>query len=203
MTVGVAPSADGPIGTALKEWATVTHLLAEGRYTLVLRKGGIREAGGPGKFKLEHQRFALFPAWEHEKPHWLKPQARAVSSAAAPATSGRPDRLHLTAWAELGRAWVVPSRSAFDTLDDLHPWLPPQIDLRFNYKAFRPLYLLALRVRRLSTPRVVPNRAAYDGCKSWVPLDPADAVAPSGAETAMSDQTFTSICARVDAAFGA
>ena len=188
------------IDVALKEWATVTRLLADGRFTLVLRKGGIREAGGPGKFALDHDRFALFPAWEHEKPKWLKP---AVRPDLVDAPTGRPDTLTLRAWAELDRAWVVPSRPAFDTLDDLHPWLPPQIDLRFNYKAFRPLYLLALRVHRLHTPRVIPNRPAYDGCKSWVPLEAADAVDPNASTPAMSDGAFEAVCHRIDAALAA
>ena len=34
---------------ALKEWAVICDLLATGRQTLVLRKGGIAEEQGPGR----------------------------------------------------------------------------------------------------------------------------------------------------------
>ena len=56
------------ITVALKEWAVVCDLLAEGECHFVLRKGGIHEDRGPGRFELEHARFAFYPAWEHQWP---------------------------------------------------------------------------------------------------------------------------------------
>ena len=58
---------------ALKEWAIVCDFLAQGKCALLLRKGGIHEAGGPGRFALNHDRFLMFPAWEHERLDWIKP----------------------------------------------------------------------------------------------------------------------------------
>ncbi|HZE05054.1 MAG TPA: DUF1802 family protein, partial [Solirubrobacteraceae bacterium] len=49
---------------AFKEWAVTVRALAEGEQLLTLRKGGIRE---PEKhFKLEHERFFLYPTFDHQ-----------------------------------------------------------------------------------------------------------------------------------------
>src|SRR5690606_840280 len=57
--------ADVMLTVALKEWAVVCDLLLEGKCSLLLRKGGVHEDRGPGRFELEHERFTLYPAWEH------------------------------------------------------------------------------------------------------------------------------------------
>ena len=50
---------------AFKEWAVTVRALAEGEQLLTLRKGGIRE---PDKhFKLEHDRFFLYPTFDHQR----------------------------------------------------------------------------------------------------------------------------------------
>ena len=49
---------------AFKEWAVTVRALAEGEQLLTLRKGGIRE---PDKhFKLEYDRFFLYPTFDHQ-----------------------------------------------------------------------------------------------------------------------------------------
>ena len=50
---------------AFKEWASVTEALARGEQILILRKGGIQEAGR--KFQVLHESFFLFPTYEHQK----------------------------------------------------------------------------------------------------------------------------------------
>lgn len=192
------------LGIALKEWAIVCDFLAQGRCALLLRKGGIHEAGGPGRFALDHDRFLMFPAWEHErldwiKPKWLTPEAGLeVDEPEEP----EPSRITFKCYADAARIWRVPSREAFDTLDGLHPWAGPQIDMRFNYKPDRPLYLLALRAYRMRRHIVVPNRDGFAGCVSWVPLAPEDVVEVGGAAPAIPDPEFDSLLARVDRAFG-
>ena len=184
------------LDVALKEWAIVGDLLCAGRCCLLLRKGGVHEFDGPGRFCLEHDRFALFPAWEHEKLDWIKP-AFLEGMRTTPIES-EPAELALPGYAEVAGIWEVPSRQAFDTLDDLHPWTHHQIDMRFNYKPDRPLYALAVRAYRLPTPKVIPNRAAFAGCVSWVPLDdPADQVETSGAVPAMDDGAFSAHLERI------
>ncbi len=181
------------IDIALKEWACVCDLLVEGRACLLLRKGGVHEWDGPGRFKLEHDRFALFPAWEHENLEWIKPELRPARGP----IEEEPSELTFRGYAEVAGIWQVPSREAFDKLDDLHPWLPPQVDMRFDYKPDRPLYAMVLRAYRLAEPKVVPNRRAFAGCRSWVPLEGGDVIDASGAAPAVEAQRLDAVLRRV------
>lgn len=197
---------------ALKEWAIVCDFLAQGRCALLLRKGGIHEAGGPGRFALDHDRFLMFPAWEHERLDWIKPDwlppppelaaASELAKAVDEPEKAEPSQIAFKCYAEAVKIWEVPSRDAFDRLDELHPWAAPQIDMRFNYKPDRPLYLLALRAYRMRCEVKVPNRDSFAGCVSWVPLDLADVIDLSGAEPAMPGRDFDSLLAQVDRALG-
>lgn len=181
------------MNTALKEWASVCDLLAQGRCTLLLRKGGVHETTGPGRFCLEHERFAFFPAWEHEKLDWLKPALRPDRGPIAV----EPKEIVFRGWGEVAGIWPVPTRAALDLLDDLHPWLPPQIDMRFDYKPDRPVYALLVRAHRFAQPVVRANDAAFAGCRSWVPLGELDT---AGSVAAMDDASFEAVRERVAAA---
>jgi len=180
---------------ALKEWAVVWELVLAGRFALLLRKGGIFESGGAGVFELEHPRFGLFPSWAHQKPEMIKDEFRGRVR-----VLDEPSEITLLGVGEVAQIWQVKSRERFDTLDDLHPWTKPQIDMRFNYKPQNPLYLLAVKVKKLATPTTVPNTAEYGGCKSWVPLRPGDAIDDSGATPAMDDAAFAGVLERVEKA---
>lgn len=193
------------LDTALKEWAIVCDFLAKGKCCLLLRKGGIHEAGGPGRFELSYDRFLMFPAWEHERLDWIKkdwlPPPPELATVVNEPEKAEPSEVVFRCYAEVARVWEIPSRAAFDQLDDLHPWAKPQIDMRFGYKPDRPLYLLALRAYRLREPVAVPNRDAFAGCVSWVPLPPGDAVVVEGARPAIPDGAFESVLRRVDGVF--
>ena len=181
------------IDIALKEWSIVCDLLAEGRTALLLRKGGVHEDAGPGRFRLEHDRFALFPAWEHERLDWVKREHRLRDEP----IEDEPTEIVIKGYAEVAGLWPAPSRGAFDRLDDLHVWLAPQIDMRFNYKPDHPVFVMAVRVYRLDTPKVIPNRPAFAGCRSWVPLEGNDAIHPADATPATDDAAFATITDRV------
>src|SRR6202007_2664092 len=59
---------------AFKEWAVTVRALAEGEQLLTLRKGGIRE---PEKhFKLEYERFFLYPTLDHQRPALVRQSPR-------------------------------------------------------------------------------------------------------------------------------
>lgn len=178
---------------ALKEWAVVCEALAQGEQAIVLRKGGIAEDDGPGRFRLEHDRFAMFPAWEHQKLEGLK----AAWRDRAEEYDSEPSTLNITAVADVAGIWQVPSRAAFDTLDDLHIWDTPQIDMRFNYKPERPLYVVALRVSRLDEPQEITMHADYWGCRSWVPLRSEHAIDDRATTLAMPEPAFERVLNRV------
>ncbi|MEM6854003.1 MAG: DUF1802 family protein [Planctomycetota bacterium] len=189
------------IDIALKEWACVCDLLVEGKVCLLLRKGGVHEQDGPGRFKLEHDRFALFPAWEHETLEWIKPEFR---PGRGPITQ-EPAEIEIKGYAEVADIWEVPppevgGREVFDQLDDLHPWLSPQIDMRFNYKPDRPLYAMLIRAYLFEDPQVIPNRSEFAGCKSWVPLVGDDGTDPRMSHRSVEEQELTGIRDRVEQA---
>ena len=188
---------------ALKEWSVVCDFLADGKSCLVLRKGGVHEHGGPGRFDLAFERFLMFPAWEHERLDWIKPSwlpqpppAEEGGGSSVP-DEGEPSEIAFRGYAEVAGVWAVPSRAALDALDDLHGWLPPQIDMRLSYKPDRPLYLIALRAFRLNEPAVAAYRDEFAGCKSWVPLPPGSEVDVSSARRAIPEDAFESILERV------
>ncbi|XAL99053.1 DUF1802 family protein [Phycisphaeraceae bacterium D3-23] len=190
---------------ALKEWSVVCDFLAEGKSCLLLRKGGVHEHAGPGRFDLAYQRFLMFPAWEHERLDWIKPDWLSPAATARleqDAAQVEPTEITFRSYGEVAGIWQVPSREAFDQLDDLHGWLPPQVDMRFSYKPERPLYLIAVRALRLREPATVAYREAYGGCVSWVPLPPSDAVDVGAARRAIPEGAFESILERVDRAMG-
>lgn len=184
------------IDIALKEWASICELLIKGEQAVVIRKGGVHEDQGPGRFRLEHDRFALFPAWEHEYEEGLKPGYRDRLEQ----RDKEPESVTLTGFAEVACGWVVPSREAFDRLDELHAWAKPQIDMRFKYKPDRPVYLLALRVFRLESPISLPLSERHWGCRSWVPLEGDERPIAEG-YPAMSPDALAAVIGRIDDVF--
>ncbi len=186
------------LDTALKEWSIVCDLLLSGELSLLLRKGGIHETGGPGVFELEHPRFLLYPSYVHQKPRMIKPPLRDRVEV----LDEEPREITFRGLGEAAKVWQVPSRQAFDRLDPLHCWSPKQIDMRFNYKPDRPLYLVAVRAYRLAQPHTVKNHAEYSGCRSWVALRPSDAVEDASAVPVVADEVFAGIVARIEEAFG-
>jgi hypothetical protein len=170
------------LDVALKEWHAVTRALASGRQCVLLRKGGIHET--EGVFQTEHMRFVLVPTWLHQKIDWIKPEDRGD----AVARNAEPDELPIDTWADVSDVVRVPNRVAMDALSDQHLYLPPLIDMRFDYKPHNPLYVLIVRAWRLPRALTIANTPAYAGCRSWVPLDRAIDV--SGSTAALDDAAF-------------
>lgn len=153
------------LSIALKEWASVCHAMEAGRQIVLLRKGGIYEAGG--EFELEHPQFVLFPTYLHQSLASLKPSEHNTFQAA----TAEPDQITLRLAGTVSDIIQIQSRQQIDAIDAEHIWTPPLIDMRFNYRPQNPLYLLLVRVYRLSQPLTIDNTPAYAGCKSWVPLE--------------------------------
>lgn len=182
---------------ALKEWSLVCDMLLAGELALLLRKGGIHEPAGPGVFELEHPRFLLYPSYVHQKPEMIKPELRHHVHI----FENEPAEITFRGLGIAENVWRVPSREAFDGLDDLHCWSTAQIDMRFSYKPDRPLYLVAVRAYRLAQPHTIANHAEYTGCRSWVDLRPGDGVDDTHAMPVMTDEAFAAKVSRVDQAF--
>ncbi len=159
--------------------------LESGRQMVLLRKGGIHDAGGV--FEVENREFLLFPTYLHQKPELLKPDERAGFAA----RGAEPEEITLSSSAEVTDILCLHSRRQMDAIDDAHIWTPAMIDMRFNYKPKNPLYLLLLRVWRLSSSKTIPNTPEYEGCKSWVPLEASIDI--SGRRPALDDAVFATM----------
>lgn len=172
----------GSLSVALKEWDVVCHALATGRQCVLLRKGGIHESSSG--FELEHEQFLLYPTFVHQNPAMLK--AESQKDVRPHATE--PEKITISAAAEVTDILRLQYREQMDVLDAEHIWTSPLIDMRFNYKPQNPLYLLILRTYKLAQPVTIDNTPAYAGCKSWVPLE--QAVQTAQISPALGDDEF-------------
>ncbi len=154
---------------ALKEWAVTVHALAQGDQILLLRKGGIHEAGKD--FRVIHPEFLLYPTYEHQRPDLLKP---AHQPALERLLADRPQAATVTfsRWAQAVEIIEVASQDTVDALAPYHIWTDEYAQSRLRWKPTLPLSILLLRVYRLFQPVTVPYITEYGGCTSWVELMP-------------------------------
>jgi len=174
---------------AYKEWAVIVHALVEGEQVLDVRKGGLREDGR--HFGLQATRLWLYPTAEHQQPQLLKPAYRHLIELASASPVGEPIRID--SWADIVGLATLTTPDELAALDSKLIWTFDYAESRLRWKKRDPLWVLALRVYRLHEPVIVPWRAEYGGCTSWVDLQglPDDPAAlPS--EPALSDVAFKS-----------
>src|SRR5262249_7939249 len=144
-----------------KEWAGVCEALAQGRQTLILRKGGIAE--GSHGFAPEHDAFWLWPTRLHEGQQGLR------EAVAGPTDRESKSLVPIRALATVASiAWV----RSLETPHRLTPFpvgTEETIAKRFHYR--RPgLWVLDIRVYARVEPWLVEDLPQYAGCVSWVPL---------------------------------
>jgi hypothetical protein len=156
----------GRLTQALKEWQIAVEALTQGELILLLRKGGIREQGG--RFQIPHQRVLLYPTYEHQKPELLKSNYAAKVQPVA--TGWHPETVTLQAWAEITHSLPVTVAAQIAALNPLHIWNDAFVRDRLQWQPTQPLTVLLLRVFRLAQPQIIPYRAAYGGCRSWIEL---------------------------------
>ncbi len=152
---------------AFKEWAGVCDALAEGRQSLILRKGGIAE--GPRGFVPEHSTFWLYPTRVHEAEQGLRvDRAAAVEGRASLPVPA--DSVSLEALAVVETIGHADRPEALRALEDLHVWTEETIARRFAYR--KPgLWVLGVRVFRSPRPATIAMTPEHAGCKTWVTLD--------------------------------
>jgi hypothetical protein len=172
---------------ALKEWAIVCSALADGRQTLLIRKGGIQEV--KDGFEVTHRNFWLFPTYVHQKPMDLVPSVhdefQAVQIAQPPAGT-----LSIQLYATVEDAFRVADLDRLRPLADQHVLSWDCVASRFHYRNKPGVHLLVLRVYRCPEPILLPQKSWYDGCVSWVELDqPLSSVACA---PVLSDVAFAS-----------
>lgn len=182
---------------ALKEWASVIRALESGTQILLFRKGGISETSGD--FRMEHDEFLLYPTYEHQNPEMVKPEHRHLVAETQSERTGH--MVRITSFARVGKVFLLHDRKEADALRALHIWDEPYVDLRFDYKPDRPLYVVLLRVFRLREPIGFVEKTEYVGCRSWVPLE--ESADPAGAVPVLADEEFRTRVETVQRALGA
>ena len=166
---------------ALKEWAVICCALADGRQTLLVRKGGILE--NREGFQVAHREFWLFPTYLHQSPDQVVPGMRAELQAVQ--TSPPADGLvEIGLYARVVDDANVTELGRLRALEGLHVLSWECVESRFRYR--NPgAHVLTLQVFRRPEPVRLTNRPWYDGCFSWVDLEqpiPADGLVPVLAE---------------------
>jgi hypothetical protein len=153
---------------ALKEWAVVCRALADGRQTLLIRKGGILEIRDG--FQVVHGKFWLFPTYVHQSSEDLVHSMRAEFEAvhALPPEDGT---LEIQLYARVVDETAVTSLERLRALEGLHVLSWDCVESRFRYRNRPGVHVLTLRLFRCPEPVRVPYRSWYDGCVSWVDLD--------------------------------
>lgn len=181
---------------ALKEWAIAVDALTHGKTIVLLRKGGIREQGG--QFAVEHPRAWLYPTYEHQKAHLLKPE---YAAQVTPVGSGwHPEQVLLQSWATLTHAFQVSDPAAIESLLPLHIWNMQFVTERLKWKPKSPLSVLLLRVYRLPQVHPIPYCASYGGCKSWIELETS--LSAIEASPVLSSEEFANQVGWVQTALG-
>lgn len=172
---------------ALKEWAVAVNALSAGETILLLRKGGIREAGG--QFRVAQNKVWLYPTYEHQKPHLLK---SAYANQVEPVASGwHPQAVSISAWAEITQIFQINDPDTVLALLPFHIWNDQFVSDRLHWKPLQPLYVLLLRVYRLDMMHTIPYRSEYGGCQSWINLGrTAEAIAPNRFTPALTDTAY-------------
>ncbi len=170
---------------ALKEWAIVCQALADGRQSLLIRKGGILEI--KRGFQVEHRDFWLFPTYVHQNVEQLIPEVHAEFSAAQ-AVRRSEGVVQLELYATVADVVQVTDLDRLRGLEGLHVLSRECVVSRFNYRNRPGVHVLVLRVYRRPAPLQTQNTSEYDGCVSWVDLE--QPVETAGCLPVISDAEF-------------
>jgi hypothetical protein len=177
---------------ALKEWSAVCLALAEGRQSLILKKGGIAEPGG--EFEPEYRRFWLYPTYTHQQKEDIKPED---ASFLARADSERLPLgiVRLSHFAEIAGVYHAHDLVPVLMLGHLHILSEDVVRARFAYRT-PGIYVLALRVHQSQQALDVPETGVYAGCRTWVELE--QPLATGVATPVVSDAAFRDLTRTLD-----
>ena len=180
---------------ALKEWASTCQSYLEGEPLLLLRKGGVGDAG----LERPDGLFWLVPTWLHQQEQGLRPEALGLLERSAGLKSP-PGSLHLSLAAQLYAGWEVNDPSVLLALEAHHAMTPETVLKRFNYR--QPgLNAWLLRVWQTQAPVSMLWNPAWDGCVSWMNLD-VPVEAPPGTNLVADESKLDAMYHRLAALLG-
>lgn len=182
---------------ALKEWAVVCRALAEGRQSVLLRKGGIIEE--TRDFALVERRFLLFPTFEHQEEASVQPPYRSWFCQTLDERPD-PDVVRIEAWAEVTDLFLTHDLESMLALSDHYAWSEDYIRMRMAYKPRKPMNVVVVRTSTLPEPVDIEVLEHFAGCKSWVPLDVL--VALEGSAPVLTDDEHASRVRDIESRLG-
>jgi len=150
---------------ALKEWAVACAALQDGRQTVLLRKGGLRDP----IFKPKADSFLLFPTAFHNAGDLLQLEAAEAYAQLLDYELG--EELPIQVMAELTGCWTTTDPEVLQLTSDFHVWGEGLLHTRLKWKPSQPITVMELRCRKRKTPIRLSMREEYKGCFSWVDLD--------------------------------
>ena len=141
---------------AFKEWAGVVEALADGRQSIIVRKGGIAE--GPSGFRPEHTAFWLYPTHVHEAAQGLRPTTEEVAIG-TPALriadptfwATTPTLVPLEVFVVVEECRLARHVETLRELEHLHIWTRETVRKRFDYRE-PGLWVLGVRAYRGAAP---------------------------------------------------
>ncbi len=169
---------------AFKEWAVAVEALEAGETILLLRKGGIRETAK--NFQINHTQVWLYPTYEHQKPHLLKPEY--ADKVTIVESGWHPEKVRIGSLANITQVISVPKPEQVNRLQPYHIWNEQMVNERFKWKPHQPLSILLLRVYRLWQPIFIPYHQSYGGCRSWIDLQ--ESLSLEKLEAVLNDNTY-------------
>ena len=170
---------------ALKEWAIVCRALADGRQTLLIRKGGIEEI--KARFQVTHRDFWLFPTYVHQNAADLVPTLHAEFSDLQ-ATQPPAGTIAVQLYATVEDVVKVMDLERLRLLQGCHILSWDCVASRFQYRNKPGVHVITVRVHRRPAVITMQNTPAYDGCVSWVDLD--EDLSTEGCAPVLSDAEF-------------
>lgn len=187
---------------AFKEWSVVCEALANGRQSLILRKGGIHE--GRRGFRFEHDQFALFPTRFHEQEQGVRPPELPAGWQAPEGEYTVGDPVKINSWAILEQVWTVTDWDKIAALSELHIWTEESIRERFSWAQSEgdppALNVALVRVHTLESAWEFNYERGHGGCRSWLSLDGEP---PAIGDAVLADSDYLALEGRVGEILGA
>jgi hypothetical protein len=177
---------------ALKEWAVICRALADGKQSLLLRKGGIDEE--TGAFALEQTRFWLLPTYTHQQREGIVPEALPLLHGVE-AEKPPVGVLRLTHWAEVTGVYRVCNVVPALMLAHLHLLSEDAVRKRYAYR-MPGLNVLSVRVYRAAKMHEIADRPDYQGCHSWVELH--EELSTAGSAPVLDDAEYRDLLVSLD-----
>ena len=154
---------------ALKEWNTTIEALGKGLVIAIWRKGGLGEKGGKGEnFKVEQNKFILYPTFTHQSPDKIKRDFWYLSNGSSGPNVD--NQVKIKYFAEVEETLQIDTLDQLLNISNELANTEEYLISSWNLNPHNEGKLLLLRVFSLNNPILITDSPKYAGCKSWIEL---------------------------------